>query len=93
MQPRLTGHKIAILLESDFYEPEIFYYRYRFAEEGAELHFLSRLWDQDTLTFKGHEYAAPFTCRESVEHIDDATLRSYSAVIVPSCWVMIWREM
>jgi protease I len=84
MQPRLTGHKIAILVESDFYEPELFYYRYRFAEEGADLHFLSRLWGQDSLTFKGHEYGAPLGCTESVEDVDDATLRGYSALIVPS---------
>lgn len=84
MEPRLTGHKIAILLESDFYEPEIFYYQHRFAEEGADLHFLSRLWGQDILTCKGHEYNAVLTCHESVEGVEDATLRSYSALIVPS---------
>jgi hypothetical protein len=39
---RLTGKKVAILMESDFYEHEIFYYQYRFPEEGAELHFLTR---------------------------------------------------
>lgn len=80
----LAGQKIAILVESDFYEPEIFFYDRRFAEEGAEVHFLSRLWGQDSLTFSGHEYRAPFTVSGSVEGIDDETLRSYAAVIVPS---------
>ena len=37
---RLQGKKIGILIESDFYEPEIHYYQHRFAEEGADLHFL-----------------------------------------------------
>jgi protease I len=80
----LKGKKIAILIESDFYEPEIFYYQRRFAEEGAEVHFMSRLWGQPYLTFHGHEYRAPFEVHESFEGIDDETLRSFDAVIVPS---------
>jgi len=84
---KLTGKKIGVLIESDFYEKEIFYYRLRFPEEGAEVHFLSRLWNQDVLTFKGHEYHIPFECRESFENMDDAALRSFSAIIVPSAMV------
>lgn len=84
---RLAGHRIAVLIESDFYEHEIWYYRYRFPEEGAEVHFLSRLWGQPSLTFTGHEYKAPFVCDASFENMDDETLRSYSAVIVPSAFV------
>jgi protease I len=80
----LGGTKIGILIESDFYENEIFYYQYRFPEEGIELHFLTRLWGQSSLTFRGHEFQAPFECHESFEHIDDTALRSYSAIIVPS---------
>jgi protease I len=83
----LTGHKIAVLVESDFYEHEIWYYSYRFPEEGAELHFLTRLWGQESITFTGHEYKAPFVCAESFEGMDDDALRSYSAVIVPSAMV------
>ncbi|ELS00055.1 DJ-1/PfpI family protein [Gloeocapsa sp. PCC 73106] len=81
---KLKGKKIGILLESDFYEHEIWYYHYRFPEEGAEVHFMSRLWGQPSITFKGHEYHAPFECSESFEHIDDETLRSFAAIIVPS---------
>ena len=81
---RLEGKKIGILIESDYYEPEIWYYKSRFAEEGAELHFLTRLWGQPSLTFKGHEFQAPFECFESFEDIGDETLESYAAIIVPS---------
>lgn len=81
---RLQGKKIGILIESDFYEDEIFYYKHRFVEEGLETHFLTRLWGQPSITFKGHEYRAPFDCNESFEPIDDEQLRSYSAIIVPS---------
>jgi protease I len=84
---KLQGKKVAILIESDFYEEEIFYYKHRFPEEGVELHFLTRLWDQPALTFRGHEYHIPFECRESFEGMDDAALRSYAAIIVPSAIV------
>ncbi|MCI5158097.1 MAG: thiamine biosynthesis protein ThiJ [Candidatus Electrothrix sp. AUS1_2] len=84
---RLQGKKIGILMESDFYEKEIFYYEHRFPEEGADLHFLTRLWGQESLTFKGHEWQVPLECRESFEDMDDDTLRSFSAIIVPSAMV------
>src|SRR5205823_11423606 len=47
-------------------------------------HFLTRLWGQSSLTFKGHEYHAPFECQESFEGMSDETLRGYAALIVPS---------
>ena len=80
----LTGKKIGVLLEGDYYENEIFYYKYRFPEEGAQLHFLTRLWGQPKITFYGHEYKVPMDCSESFENMSDEELRSYSAIIVPS---------
>jgi protease I len=80
----LEGRKIAVLIESDFYEPEIFYYQHRFPEEGAEVHFLSRLWGNDEITFSGHEYRAPFVCRESFERLTSVEIDAFAAVIVPS---------
>jgi deglycase len=76
--------KIAVLVESDYYEPEIAYYQHRFAEEDAELHLMSRLWGQPSLTFYGHEYKAPLSCEESFEHLSDEQLHGFDAVIVPS---------
>jgi protease I len=84
---KLQGKKIGILIESDFYEKEIFYYEHRFAEEGVDLHWLTRLWGQKSLTFTGHEYKVPFECHESFEGMSDQELRSYSAIIVPSAFV------
>jgi deglycase len=81
---RLQGKKVAVLIESDFYEPEIWYYARRFPEDGAEIHFLTRLWGQERIKFEGHEWKAPFEADETFEGMDDATLRSYDAVIVPS---------
>ena len=84
---RAQGKKVGILMESDFYEKEIFYYEHRFPEEGIELHFLSRLWGQPRLTFTGHEWKVPFEVSESFEDMSDEELRSYDAIIVPSAMV------
>jgi protease I len=80
----LSGTRIAVLVESDYFEPEIFYYQRRFAEEGARVEFLTRLWGQESIVFTGHEYRAPFTAEKSFEGLDDDALRDYAAVIVPS---------
>lgn len=77
-------NKIGILIESDFYENEIFYYQFRFREAGYEPHFLSRLWGNDSITFSGHEFRAPFYCNESFESLTDQDLDQYRAVIVPA---------
>jgi protease I len=84
MAERLRGRKIGILIEGDYYEHEIWYYHYRFAEESIDARFVSKLWGQPSLTFTGHEYKAPFVCDKSFEDIDDRELDTYAAVIVPS---------
>jgi protease I len=71
-------------MESDFYEPEILYYQRRFAEEGGEVHFLTRLWGNDRIVFRGHEYRMPFEVDESFEDRGEYDLKEYGAVIVPS---------
>lgn len=78
------NHKIGILIESDFYENEIFYYQLRFQEEGYEVHFLTRLWGQESIEFSGHEFRAPLNCNESFEDLTDEDIKSYSAFIVPA---------
>jgi len=76
--------KIGILFESDFYENEIFYYQHRFPEDNIEIHFLTRLWGQQSITFYGHEYKVPMSCSESFENMSDDELNTYQAIIVPS---------
>lgn len=83
----LKGKKIGILLENDYYDKEIDCYKLRFPEEGAELHFLTRLWGQQKLTFMSHETRVPMDCTESFENMSDAELSSYSAIIVPAGYV------
>ncbi|HEX5120958.1 MAG TPA: AGE family epimerase/isomerase [Pseudonocardiaceae bacterium] len=81
---RLAGRTIAILMEGDYVEPELHYYERRFAEEGARVEFLTRLWGQPELTFTGHEYRLPFTVRGDLESVDDERLRGFDALVVPS---------
>jgi protease I len=83
----LKGKKIGILIESDFYEDEIFYYKHRFLEEGLDVHWLTRMWGQERITFHGHEYKVPFEATESFENMCEEELRSYAAIIVPSAMV------
>ncbi len=80
---------IGILIEGDFHEPEIWYYRHRFAEDDVEVHFLSRMWGQPSEViaagFKGHGYKIPFDGYvQSFEDIDDESLKKYSAIIIPA---------
>ncbi|MGM0509494.1 MAG: DJ-1/PfpI family protein [Fusobacteriota bacterium] len=76
--------KIGILIEGDYYENEIFYYKLRFLEEGYDVHFMSRLWGNDHLEFNGHEYKVPFYCDESFEGMTDKELNTFDAIIVPA---------
>ena len=80
----MPAPRIAILIESDFYEHEIWYYHYRFQEAGYETSFVTRLWGNEALTFKGHEYHAPFECRGDLEALGEAELDGLAALIVPS---------
>lgn len=77
-------NKVGILIESDFYEPEIEYYEKCFKLAGLEVHFLTRLWGNAELTFEGHEERKKFTCNESFENVN---LKEYAAVIVPAGYV------
>jgi protease I len=81
---RLAGRRIGILLESDYVESEIAYYRHRFAEEGAEVVLVTRLWGNQSLTFTGHEYRAPITVDTDVDELDYAALARFAALIVPA---------
>ncbi|MEU9890730.1 AGE family epimerase/isomerase [Sphaerisporangium sp. NPDC051011] len=83
-EKRLAGSTVAILMESDFVEPEIHYYQRRFTEEGARVEFLTRLWGQESITFHGHEYGNPFTVSGDLEAVDDDKLDEYDMFIVPS---------
>jgi protease I len=81
---RLAGRKVGVLMESDFVEDEIAYYRRRFAEEGAEVELYSRLWGQRSLTFTGHDHRAPVTVEADLSELGYDELATLSALVVPS---------
>lgn len=79
--------KIGILLENRFIDHEIIYYSNRFDEESIAVEFLTRLWGQPQLTFKGNELGMEVMVDKSFEPIDDDELATYSAIIVPAGYV------
>lgn len=81
---RLAGRTIAVLMESDYVEPELWYYQRRFAEESANVVLLTRLWGQRSITFTGHEHRLPATVDGDLEAVDDERLRSFDALVVPA---------
>lgn len=81
----LSGKKIGILLEADFYYKEISYYQLRFEEQGINVEFLTRLWNTPKLTFLDHDYKTiPLEASTSFECMSEKELKSYSAIIVPA---------
>lgn len=81
---RLAGKRIGILMESGFAEEEIAYYQRRFAEDGAEVQLLTRLWGLPSITFTGHEHQAPLYVDGDLEQVDFHELLQYAALIVPA---------
>ena len=83
----MINAKIGILLENRFIDQEIIYYSNRFKEEGIQVDFMTRLWGQPGLTFKGMELGMDFTVDKSFEGMDDNELSSYTAIIIPAGYV------
>jgi putative intracellular protease/amidase len=80
----LQGLRIAVLVESEFVPHEIATYRQRFASYGAEVHLMSRLWGNASLTFvsdveKAGEVPETLTLDMDFTQVD---LDDYAAVIM-----------
>ena len=80
-------NKIGILIENRFIDREIIYYSNRFKEEGLEVVFLTRLWGNDHLIFKGLELGMELWVNHSFETLHDEALKEYAAIIVPAGYV------
>lgn len=83
----MDNKKICVLVENRFIDYEISYYMHRFKEEGIQVDFMTRLWGQPKLTFKGMELGMELSVDKSFEDMADDALSSYSAVIMPSGYV------
>ncbi len=80
----LAGKKIAVVLEAQYVPEEIATYQQRFADLGAEVHLLSRLWDNPSLTFVGEVEEAGETPETLTVTMDltEVDLDEYAAVIM-----------
>lgn len=78
---RLAGRTIVVLMETDYVEPEVWYYLRRFAEEGVAPRLVTRLWGQQSITFTGHEHQLPITVDGDLETLDLSTV---DALVIPS---------
>ena len=87
----LEGKKIAVLVESQYIPGEIEAYRYGFGALGAEVHFMSRLWGNERLTFVGEvEQAAqtPQTLEVGID-LQNVKLEDYAAVIMAANYTSV----
>ena len=87
----LEGKKVAVLVESEFIPEEIEAYQTRFAEYGATVHLMSRLWDQAKQTFVSdvqHAGETPKTLEVDIDfqrvNVDD-----YVAVIMAANYTSV----
>ena len=93
----LAGRKIAVLVESQYIPAEIKCYQERFAGYGAEVHLMSRLWEQPKQTFVG-EVEEPGKTPETLDVDIDFTqvnLDDYAAVIMAANYTSVrlrWNE-
>lgn len=94
----LVGKKIAVLVETEFVPGEIAEYRRRFAELGAEVHFMSRLWGQERLTFVSDVDQPKGSLAETREQLQlmevdmdfqQVNLEDYAAVIMAANYTSV----
>ena len=80
----LRGKKIGIIVESEFIPAEIATYRERFSAYGAEVHLMSRLWDQPSLTFTSDVEEPDETPQTLEVNLDlaEVELEDYAALIM-----------
>ena len=87
----LAGRKIAVLVESQYIPGEIEAYRYGFGALGAEVHFMSRLWGNNSLTFVSEVEQAGQTPQTLEVGIDfqNVVLEDYAAVIMAANYTSV----
>jgi protease I len=98
---RLAGKKIGVVVESQYIPAEIKIYQERFAQYGASVELVSRLWGQRSKRFYStvepddHENIPPLEWLEVTKDFEDVHLEDYAAVIVAANYVSVrlrWSE-
>ncbi|MCC5668860.1 DJ-1/PfpI family protein [Nostoc sp. CHAB 5784] len=67
-----TKGKIGVLIEEHFDEIEYQRFNNFFPEYGYEVEYISNLWNQDKLTFKGNDHTAEVTVTVDINNINPA---------------------
>lgn len=79
-----TG-KIGVLTEEHFDETEFRRFNEFFPAHGYEIEYITHLWGQDKLTFKGNDFTAEVTVSKEV---NDVNLADYTAIILIGGYAM-----
>lgn len=87
----LEAKKIAVLVETEYIPEEIAAYQTRFAELGATVHFMSRLWENQSVRF----ISDVDDLGESLQYLDvnidfqNVDLNEYAAVIMAANYTSV----
>jgi protease I len=87
----LEGKKIAILVETEFIPEEIKAYQQRFSALGAVVHFMSRLWNHDSLCFVSDVDAVGKSLESLEVNLDfqNVDINDYGAVIISAGYTSV----
>ncbi|NES82697.1 MAG: thiamine biosynthesis protein ThiJ [Moorea sp. SIO2B7] len=77
--------KIGVLVEEHFDETEYRRFNDFFPENGYEVEYISHLWNQESLTFKGNDHQEEVTVTVEVNNIDPA---DYKGIILIGGYAM-----
>ncbi len=80
-----TKGKIGILIEEHFDETEYQRFNEFFPEHGYEVEYISNLWNQESLTFKGNDHTKEVTVTVDVK---DINLSDYKGIILIGGYAM-----
>lgn len=101
MAKPLAGKKVAVLVESQYIPGEIRIYQQRFAEYGATVELMSRLWNNPSLRFYStvepddEGNVPPLEWLEVTTDLQDVDLDDYAAVVVAANYTSVrlrWSE-
>ena len=77
--------KIGVLIEAHFDETEFRRFNEFFPAHGYEVEYITHLWGQDKLTFKGNDFTQEVTVTRDVTGVD---LADYKAIILIGGYAM-----
>lgn len=80
-----SNGKIGVLIEAHFDETEFRRFNAFFPAHGYEVEYITRLWGQEKLTFKGNDFTQEVTVSKDVS---DVNLDDYKAIILIGGYAM-----